>query len=82
MTLLGNGTFCAALALAYFTSPVICQTFRVVEAAQFISSNAIARADFNHDGFPDLASANNTGTVSVLLSDSDVDLDRPFRLSF
>jgi len=80
MTLLRNGILCAALALTFFTSPAICQTFRTVDAAQFISSNAIARADFNHDGFPDLASANNNGTVSVLLSDREggfVQVDSP-----
>ena len=80
MTLLRNRTLCAALALTFFTSPAICQTFKIVDAAQLIGSNAIARADFNHDGFPDLASANNNSTVSILLSDHEggfIQVDSP-----
>ena len=71
MTLLRNRTSCAALTLTFFISPAICQTFRTVDAGPLLSSNAIVRADFNHDGFPDLASVNNNSTVSILLSDHE-----------
>jgi len=71
MTLLRNRTLCAALTLTFFISPAICQTFRTVDAGPLLGSNAIVRADFNRDGFPDLASVNNNSTVSILLSDQE-----------
>jgi len=42
-----------------------------VNAGPLLGSNAIVRADFNRDGFPDLASVNNNSTVSILLSDHE-----------
>ena len=71
MTLLRHRTLYTALALIFFISPAICQTFRTVNAGPLLGSNAIVRADFNRDGFPDLASVNNNSTVSILLSDHE-----------
>jgi Bacterial type II and III secretion system protein/FG-GAP-like repeat len=66
------GTFAASFQPSQFVPGVSQQDFPTTDYATGAAPDALASADFNGDGFNDLAVANNTdNTVSILLGNGD-----------
>src|SRR3982751_6202403 len=65
--------YLSALLLFLGTSLFVCaQSFSIKEYATGIGPEQVVRADFNHDGAPDLATANNlANSASVLINNGD-----------
>jgi hypothetical protein len=64
--------FSAALRFVLFSaSAAQAQTFGVTNYSVGPNPNKLVRGDFNHDGLPDLATANGDGTVTILLNNGN-----------